>query len=336
MIEQHSITNIEEVPALVGAFATALGWTSTTPGANTVTLRAPGDVVTWTLRENADTLQILSLGEDSNSIGYTDINPDLPDNDMAIMAQPVLRVGGANVTQTPTTVYLIGANDPSPYIHIAVAFGENLFRHMYVGIMEKLGNYLRGNVIAATKGPSLTANTTLSYDDITNMKYLFQGGNNAMAESLSGGVFVEHADNAVPWRRFYNGAFQTIIGANPEGVIGGFGDAINDGYLARAMSPFAALSILAPVNLYVTQPISGDRTFVPIGRVPGIRMVNMSQLEPAQEIVVGGMRWIVFPSHSRRIEKTMTAEGSGSRARDFESSYWVGYAVAIAEEDSNS
>ncbi len=330
MFEQHAITNLSEVPALVSSFATSIGWTAGVAPLGGVTLLAPGDDIVWTFKLSGSNLEMLYLEEDSNST-YTEVI-----DSKAVMAPPVLRIGGVDTTQVPDWCYLVGGTDPSPYLHIAVSFGDNLFRHMYVGILEKLGNYTHGNIIAATKGPGLSAQATLDYKEFSQMKYLFQGGNDAMARASSGGLLADHADNAEPWRTFYNATFGTVIAADVESAIGGFGDAINDGYLARAAAPFAGLSILAPINMYVTQPISGDRTFVPVGRVPGIRMVNMATLEPASEIVVGGFRWVVFPSHSRRIEKTMTAAGSGSRARDFETSYWVGYALAIGEEDSNS
>lgn len=352
MYEVHSISAITDVPALVGTFAALLGFETDLSTPTQPIIRRPqgGDSnsgsnsafeasdaipfrVTASVAGSTHTLTVAGYQDDAES--NSAINALQVGS--AVFASPVVGAGSPAVV-LPTQVHLIGALTPEPYIGIIVEYGTNLYRHMYIGNMEKIGDYQGGEVISCTDGPGNASSTRTYYS--MNMKYLFSGRQNRRAAAESGGVHVDHADNAYSWRFF---AASTATNSTPllsfpvNSVIGGFNDAINDGYLARGRSPFANQQMLVPINLYNPDNLVGDVEFVPIGKPAGIRMVNMQDLEPGQEIVVGGMLWRVFPSHSRRFESTMPESTDvGSNPPEFETSLWVGYAYAVGEEDSNS
>lgn len=339
MYQQEAITNVNEIPELLATFAGVVGFTASSPSAGVALLARPGDDLVWSLASpTSGALEVRYAGDDSNS-AFEDSNSAFNyfSDNYCRMESPTLYQGASDVLQLPTAVHMFGALLPEPYLHVAIAYGANLFRHLYIGSVEKIGTYTRGNIVSATWGPGLI-NSSPSYDEFSDMKYLFQGSNDAALKQYTGGVFVDDPANAKPWRSFYGTFTNNIATFEVDTAIGGFGDSVNDGYLARSQSPFAGETILTPINMYVPQPIVGDRTFVPIGRVSGIRLVSMQNLDPASEIVVGGIRWMVFPSHSRRIEKDMVKGGAAfvTHGVTFESSYWVGYAILIAEEDSNS
>lgn len=351
MYAHHSITAITDVPALVGTFAASVGFETdlTTPSQPVISRpqggdsnsgsnsNLYGDTIPWkvsaSVAGSTHTLKVEAVEDplDSNSLLYQRVTS------YAIFASPVVGAGAPAVV-LPTDVHLIGSLTPEPYLAIIVQYGVNLYRHMYIGNMEKIGSYEGGEVIAATDGPG-NSSTSRAYYDL-NMKYLFGARSDRRSAAESGGVHVDHDDNASKWRRF-RGSVATnvsnLLSFPTDGVIGGFNDAINDGYLARGRSPFAGQQMLTPINLYAADPIVGDVEFKPIGRPAGVRLVNVQDITPGQEIIVGGMLWRVFPSHARRFETGMPESTNvGSNPPEFETSYWVGYAYAVDEEDSNS
>jgi len=350
--EIHSISAITDVPTLVGAFAATIGWETDLTTPSTPIIRRPqgGDSnsgsnsafeasdaipfrVTASVAGSTHTLSVAGhqYDEESNSaINALQVGA-------AVFASPIVGAGSPAVV-LPTQLHLIGALTPEPYIAIIVEYGANLYRHMYIGNLEKVGDYQGGECIGTTDGPGSSSSTREYYS--INMKYLFGARSDRRVAAECGGVHVEHADNLYPWR-FFKGSTATnttpLLSFPVNAVIGGYNDAINDGYLARGRSPFANQQMLSPINLYNADPIVGDVEFRPIGKPAGVRHVNMQDLQPGAEIIVGGMLWRVFPSHARRAETTMPeSTNSGSNPPEFETSLWVGYAYAVGEEDSNS
>jgi len=346
--ELHAVSAITDIPALVGTFAQTIGFSvdlstpsqpiiwNPTPNSNSIsnTLFYESDPIRWRLQASAAGLThrlFLEMYDyTSNSLLDTIITSGCdffsPITDPAQTAAAVL---------VPSFVHLFGDLSPAPYIGIVVEYPGDIYRHMYIGNMEKIGDYEGGEVISASDGPGTITGTT-AYNSTTRMKYLFSARSSFKSAAFSGGVYADAGSNDVPWRKFL-GPISTAPLSNMgnEAVIGGFNDSINDGYLARARAPFAGSNILVPINLYATEQLIGDSSFIPIGRPAGIRAVNMQDLSPKQEIIVGGFEWFVFPALSRQLSKNMTKSSASSYPVSL-SSHWVGYAYRTGEEDSNS
>lgn len=346
MYEAHAITEVTDVPTLVGSFAAAIGFeTDLTVPTQPVITRPQGfgsnsssnsaefmeDALQWRITAavagSTRTVRCEVYDESSNSAVAAVVNS------YAEIISPI-----TPTVKQPTTLHLVGGLLPEPFIAVVLEYPNGEYRHLYIGHMEKIGDYQGGEVIAANSGPGSSNTENISYRDTAHMHYLFGAYQTRRAEGASGGVHVSHADNADPWRTFRgaSGVTNPYVSFPTGAAIGGFNDAINDGYLARARSQFAGQQVLVPINLYVNENIIGDTIMHPIGRPAGVRLVNMQDLQPNQEIVVGGLLWRVFPSHSRRFQKTMPKTGSGAQFRDYESSYYVGYAYFVGDEDSNS
>jgi len=351
--ETHAIAAITDVPAFIGSFAASLGFetdlsvptqpiiwnpenssnsdsNSGFPTSGALRWRVTASVAgsTHTLRVDA-----AASTNDSNSAVFA-----LVDSGASFTSPVVTPVTPAVVL--PTVLHLIGSLLPVPYIAAVVKYvtpaGDVVYRHLYIGNMEKKGSYEGGEVISTSDGP-YNSTSSRSYDD-PNYKYLFQARCDSKDPTVQGGVHVEHVDNPTPWLIFDGPITSAAMTAFTAGtVLGGFGDSINDGYLARGRSPFAGQQMLAPINLYQATLIPGDTVFVPLGRPAGVRLVNMQDLQPEAEIIVGGLLWRVFPSHARRFESVSTESTNlGANPPAFETSLWVGYAYAVNEEDSNS
>lgn len=222
--------------------------------------------------------------------------------------------------QAPTKMHLFGGLDPEPYIAAVIEYSPGFFRHFYIGYLEKLGNYAGGEVGC---GSGFYNYNTATYDHDYN-QYLFGGFQRLFASGDSGGVRLVHEDlggelGATFRANSSRGSYDANLAE--DRVIGGFRSNINDQQVARGQVTYAGLQILVPVNLYLTRPQS---RLVPIGRPAGVRMVNMSNLDPAAPVTVGGKKWRCFP----QFKKGGSGSVGGPSAYNIndESSYVIGYA----------
>lgn len=297
----HSVTAITDIPALVFTFAAANGFTvagSTVDGFTlTAAIASYDHTLTW------------SKGGAPN----------------ARIRSP--KLGGTASVPTvsiPSTLHLFGAT--GDYLAIVIEYGPNLFRHLYLGYTEALGNYTGGAVVSGTAffNSSSAVSYPIGYRD-SRHQYLFSANQSGIAAGECGGVNVVHADNPVAWRQFKGPTSSTpsTAWAGTE-VLGGFRDDVNDGYIARALSSYAGVNLLVPINLYATKGTGASAQFVPLGRPAGVRAVNMDGVEPGQEILIGSTTWKVFPAFTKSESDTVGVITGGWGAG--ETSGMVGYA----------
>lgn len=335
--ETHNIAAITDVPALVGTFAAANGFDADLTNPNAPIITCPGD--SNSVEENLPMQISASIVLNVHSVQWGAPQPDsnsLEDETVAIAISPILGgvdPGHPNVS-LPTKLHIFGTavGTDSPFIACVIEYGFNSYRHLYFGKMEAQGGYTGREVIAGTCGPQSTGAFARDFNDPSSWKYLFGAFSGVLPNNQQGGVRIVHADNATPWRRFKPGNLNTSSPLDEftgDEVIGGFGDAVNDGYLTRARSAFNGRNPLVPINLYSMEPIVNDVSLVPIGRPPGVRMVHMQDLEPGAEIVVGNETWRVFPVMTKSAALFVTATQSWPTN---ESSVYVG--LAYLEEDA--
>lgn len=319
MFQEYNIAAMSEVPALIGSFAASVGWT-VAGAANTPIITTPGGSLPFTV-------SYATRGSGA-SLRQT-VRVDNTANAYAAVTSAPRRRNGANSTSVPvqvapTKLIMIGGLLPQPYLVAVIAFGFNLYRHLYIGNMEKMGNYTGGEVIAGSFNND-SPNYDCNYRN-SQTQYLFNSWNNTGApwtDAECGAVRVTHADNPSARRRF-----RQLVGdidtnsMTADAVIGGFKDDINDGYLMRGESSYSGAAILVPVNLYAVRPSS---RISPLGRVAGVRMVRMDDIEPEATIIVGGEQWYVVPM----FRKNVLNEGISFPAYGYptdETSYLIGMA----------
>jgi len=302
----YAITALTDIPPLVASFAATAGWTVTgTASAPILTHPSLGGAVPMTLTTAiAAGLEELTFGDGSGHI--------------ASARSPQRGLSSTATVVQPTQVYLFGGMLPQPYINITIEYGYNLFRHLYFGYPEKVGNYTGGEIITGSK-----------YGDFDNyaISYVYEicaypfSARNETFGSGNGYMNINHGDNPTQWRAFRRtgDADQDIVAT---AVVGGFGDSYNDAMLARALSPYAGANILTPINLFA--PMTGGG-FVPIGRPAGALLVHMRDIEPASQINDGIKTWRCFPAFRKSGSTSVARTGPNQWPLD-ETSYYVGYA----------
>lgn len=313
--QQSTISSLADIPAIVAAFASGKGWTVS---GNTFR------------RADDSSATVFTLAADIQSTDHW-LRVTASGAPRAMIRSPKLN-GTAAVPQIPlpTSLHLFASATPQPYIAIVVQYDYNRYRHLYIGNVVKFGAYTGGECISGTN--VYASNNGFDRYPISyrfDTGHLFQASSRTMAAADSGGIRVQHANNPTTWRQFFGtdnynpmGQFDTTT------VLGGFGDDINDGYVARGQSPFAGVSILTPINLYASMPVTGDTVFVPVGYPAGVRLVNMEDFDPGVTITVGDSQWMVFPAISKN--PVLDAPKSATGWAQFETSGMVGYAYPVA------
>lgn len=326
--EEHIITSLSEIPSLVEAFATSVGWDV-----------ASGPVIRHPNYEGAGpggiafSLTSASSGLErdliwSSSGGIT--------TSRALIRAPILSARTSPFTPyvlSPSRVFLISMLTPEPYLAIVVEFGPNQYRHLYLGFMEKIGNYEGGEVISGCGSMIAASNSDPLWHDRQGNMFLFEGHQGIMVRADSGGVHIDHADNATPWRRF-----RTANAVESDGidfgtfdageVIGGFGDSVIDHFVAKGKSAIAGSSLLVPINLLASaKPSSTVTRFINIGHPAGVRAVNIENMEPLSEVTIGSETWRIFAAIRKSPLLTLLRPvGAGLQYRAEETSYNLGYA----------
>lgn len=317
-VQEVPIAALSEIPALAADFATSVGWlVSGTPTEPVIQHPTLVGAIPFTLSyeltgTSTSTRQRLQWKGPVGTTYY------------AATLAPMRGTNSVPDFVAPTKVIFIGGLLPEPYLAIVIEFGYNLYRHLYLGNMEKLGDYAGGEVIAGSAFGVNKASGSFWWDEYGYTQFLFGSYQVVWSAASAGGVRVEHADNPDTWRTFLSttsGTPQSATTFAQTGVLGGYRDNINDIYVARGKNTYAGAAMLVPVNLYAVRPANN---LSPIGRPAGIRLINMTDIDPASSIEVGAKTWRCFPAF-KKSEATVITRPVSSWPTD-ESSLFVGYA----------
>lgn len=319
MYQQVFLTSILDIPEQIGLFADTVGWD--------VDLSDPSQpLITHPTITGAIPFRVQASITGTNNQNH-DLIVDTTDPvglSSAVTRSPKLAGTANNPTvPNPTSIHLFG-DLTEPFIACVIEYGLNLYRHTYLGYVEKTFGYDGGEIIAGTAGPDSTPATELSYANDA-IKYLFSGKSSVFLANQSGGMHLDHPSAPVSWLRNripLTGSVMTQF-AN-DMLLGGYRDGINDPFLARGQSSYAGAAVLTPINMFVAQPITGDVRFIPVGAPHRVRLVNMRNLDLGQVLNIGGDTWRAFPAMAKRPQTTMPI--GGGNYRQFESSFELGLA----------
>lgn len=342
-----AVSSVSEIPALVRSFADSLGFV--TSGSDPAVVRHPSYsgakefVVSSSLEGSAATRreQIrLSVN------GVSGVNE-------AIAESPKFNLTGENAASAvtvaqPTALHLFGnlegdtSDSGRSWIAGVIEYGFNLYRHFYLGYVEKMTDYQGGEVVtgSAQAATGDTAYRTASRGDSTSYSQYPFSMKNSWAENSAGGLHIDHPDNPTPWRTFYaptgSWVFDTAFSSIGNScVLGGYMDSINSGLMGAGKSPYSGAQILTPVNLYIGKRIGASQFFQAVGAPAGVRLVHMEDLDPGTSVQVGSSVWRVFPVFAKSDSLNLPGNGgTPSNANSFpagNSSQYIGMAYQVSE-----
>lgn len=327
--QAYSVASMADIPALVGAFASNLGWNVDTTVANAPKIKHP------TLSGAKQVAFSFVQAHPSNSIDVQSYYDRLLISfvDTTVGTEPTAAVDAPRfynaatptipTTPAPTQLHMFGGTSPDYWLAGVIAFGFNLYRHFYFGYPEKIGNYGNGEIITGSRASSFqstySSGAKYHYNNADRLWYPFSAMNGrytyTSGASANGGVYITHNNIANRWNRFFinsrsltsrgnsvSACVTTLLNSLSAGtVFGGAMDAVNSGYLYSGDNSLMGGALLVPINLYICNTISGNKVIHPIGRPNGVRLVNVRSLNPEQIVQLGSDQWKVFPIFCRNI-----------------------------------
>lgn len=320
--QEYAITTLDDVPALAIAFAVAAGWNANNGGIRHPTINAGspgGDTYEFVTEENALIKDLICRSQSFAASRQARIrNP--------VHAQAASPYAGFRLA--PTKLFLIGGVNPQPYLAVVVQFGFNLYRHLYLGYVEKQGTYSGGLIVSACNGPMDPDTRDRSYRYWYSNSYLFSAQQQTLGQSKQGGMSVEG-----DWKEFRAkgaaGGESTMRTGLYDGteVMGGFNDGIADILVQKARAPLAGAIVLVPCTIYAPRFIGNDYRLRPLGRAAGVRMCSLAELEPEGSSQIASETWHHFAAISKQTDTVnLFPPGGNSRWPFSETSYLLGYA----------
>lgn len=349
----HPITSLSDIPSLVKSFADTLGWTTTLESATSITVKHP----TYTGARVFGVTSESGGSHPSTSYEQIKLTCDGSDSTYARCISPKLNptqaaTSAAVVIVQPTKLHLFGNLSGGPtdsglsFIAGVIEYGYNLYRHFYLGYLEKISAFDGGEVITGsacwiTQYDNFSTGATISrrFDDYKEMVYPFKAHNGNTVWN-NGGLYINHVGNAQPWREFAirsdinSSGLQAILSTNIHKlVLGGFRDSINEGYMLAGKAPYSGVQVLTPINLYIGKKVGTTAYLQAVGRPAGVRLVHMEDLQPGDEITIGTSVWRVFAVFSKSSKSSfgLVSTGSGQYHWPTEnSSHYVGLAYLVS------
>lgn len=300
---------LEGIPQDIINFAiNTLGWIEISPGVIAAPGADPGIGFFLSSRTNGATARYqrdvqVSVVKDGTSQGH-------------IASAYVPYIGSGYVS--PTRLHIFGGVSGAPYIGVAIEFTPGLYRHLYLGYMEKLGSYGGGEIVSGSYW-NKNSTTSRSYTDTVH-KYPFRGVTSfAPYTNVQGVLRAAHGELGGEAYLINHAAANSNVNTVPtvDSILGGFGDNIIETSLAVGTNPLVGSNLLVPINMFRVLPSS---RYQPLGRPAGVRMINIADIDPAAPISVGGKTWRCFP-----VFKKGSTGSVGANYSD-ESSYIIGIA----------
>lgn len=309
------VTNIADVITALISFAGSEGWT----------VGGSGTVPTFIPPSGGETVRV----QRNLSAPFDGLDIDIPalGANRARLNNPYIDgTGSTPVTPAPSLLHLHGGSeDGVEFIAGIIEFSTVGYRHFYIGGVVPVGTFTGGQVVSANWHTTSNSSFNYPFDSVLSSKMLFSAVNqgHGLVAADSGFAHIV-AGAAASVRPNKSGASNTAAAESTLGdnvLIGGATDGPNDALVAWGQVHYASATLLVPVNLYVTE--GTPARLRPIGRVAGARMVNMTNYDEAQQILLGSDAWRVYPQFKKRASGTITR---GSSYAALESSYFWGMA----------
>jgi hypothetical protein len=187
-----------------------------------------------------------------------------------------------NMVPGPYTAYhFFGSSGSDAYLHLAIELSANVFAHIHAGALRAAGGAAPCIYVEATNWSSYTTNYA-SYPDADGINSLPWGFGKFTAYNCVGVT----VDSTFRW--FYREASspnKRVIAFQ----IGG----IQSASMRRSPNTFNGLPILLSIPVFCERAVGGIYSYV--GEPADVRLVNILNNNPKDEITIGSDVWKIFP-----------------------------------------
>lgn len=271
-------------------FATANGWTVNTPTSGKVFTKGG---IYFGLNFDADDVWVC---------GATGYNAAA-----AWSAQPGASASQcrANDIAGPYVAYHFFTGTSPDYLHVVVEKTAGVFKHFVMGQLVKNGTFTGGEYVGAVYWHPTIVNvsTTPNHPDNAYHTCPFDAYCISTTATNKGAVRADIDAKSNNWMIFNDAS--SYDGNRAKGVVRGSNRGLLEVLHERSPSEFNQITPFLPIPVAVERPSS---MVSPLGHVPDMRYVNMTNLTPGSTITFGVDEWMVFPL----IQKTDTWDNASS------------------------
>jgi len=279
-----SPSSLTEMLSQLNSFAgSELGWGTTWNGTTLTLTPKPGQ-------------SVFSLVEQPNSYQNTGV-PQLA---------MTLTDGADSFTTLMSHVYstsvcwFFGGAEPEPWLLIVVQTSPGAYRHAYIGYVERYGAWSGGAVCTATQiGRYQTTYYSYTHAYSTSLFDATSYRNYRTPTDRLGGMILRGHGQAGQAEVAYFGSDHASYGVPSQfpRAAGGPSSWYAQALRNPGVAPYSGEAALAPITLFADITRIGNWT--PLGRVCGIRLVNVADFNPEDVLSYAGRTWRVFPLNSK-------------------------------------
>ncbi|KAE8546143.1 hypothetical protein [Marinobacter nauticus] len=286
------VTDGAQVVQEIASFAATLGWSVVrNDGTNpkTVTLLVPGGIYV-SLNGGNDNIYLNGhRGVDTNKAWYDqpdqylqydgDGNPTNDTTEKYTLTTSWLRVNPL------LSVHLFGGNSPTPYLYAAIEMEPGYYRHIVIGMFEKLGAALGGTFWDVS---AVYAASNASHPGYHRAPFLYNDF--VSGTEINGGCDGQDSNGNPAWVKFND--YYSLV---PQLAGGHWGCELMTFFKCSPIQFNGRTPLITPL---VWVDSAGYR---PYGTPPAFRYIEMSYFEAGDELVIGSDTWKVFPWARRKV-----------------------------------
>jgi hypothetical protein len=223
-----------------------------------------------------------------------------------------------NIGNGPYTAYHFFTDGTTKYIHVALEYSPGQFRHFSVGSVNKIGNWIGGEYcVTSFIGSNAHIINSSTHD------FLWSGvasGSTTADANECGSMHVESFPNQTvgqgKWQLFSNqsASLGNDRQSTPRPRIASPGGMFSHNPWLNSFGPFRASLLngflpLIPIPVWWKDLTPAPDQLMLLGFVPDVHLMQMANLTPGQEFVIGADTFKVFPA----LKKSSVGSGEESQ-----------------------
>lgn len=208
-----------------------------------------------------------------------------------------------NIGNGPFPSYYFFADDTAPndYIHVVVEPSTGMYRHFGFGLLTKFGDNWTGGAYAYGHYQENAINA-LSTDPNTQILLDGQGGTadrlRAATVKIAGLANIGAAVWGVSAALASANLLNDTAGNVRQQIHGGYRAGMTARGFGNPVGNFSSGAItMSSIEAFYKDP-SNARVYL-LGWLPDVRMINVRNFEPGQEVTIGSDVWKIFPQSIR-------------------------------------
>jgi hypothetical protein len=178
--------------------------------------------------------------------------------------------------------------------HVVAEVSSGVFHHMLFGVAEKFGTWTGGGYYACTQWDQTA--TFINSPASNNHQGIFDSATGAGA---SAGWTLHCESGNSPNVRWMAPSGTDLASVAREAGRGNGRGGLGGVFANIDQTPFSGVIGLAPILLLRQTAADDPDTFHLVARIPDVRLVNMTNLVPGQEYILGSDTWTCFPLRAK-------------------------------------